>query len=111
MPQFQARSLPATLTALALLCALVTGMSTAQARDDDDHDRAHSAVQAGEVMPLEQVLVRIAKDHPGQVLKVELEREHGLWTYEVKVLRTDGQLIKLLLDARTGDVLRKPRHH
>lgn len=99
-------------TTTAVLCALLVGLGTAQARDRDDHDheRAHRAVQAGEVMPLEQVLPRIAKDHPGQVLKIELEREDGLWTYEVKVLRTDGQLVKLLLDARTAEVLRARRH-
>lgn len=111
MTLFQPRSMRAMLVAVAVMCALVAGLSTAQARDHDDHDRAHSAVQAGEVMPLEQVLARLAKDHPGQILKVELEREGGLWTYEVKLLRADGQLVKLLLNARTADVLRKPRHH
>ena len=94
----------------AVLLALLVSLGTAQASDDDDHVRAHRAVQAGEVMPLEQVLPRIAKDHPGQVLKIELEREDGLWTYEVKLLRADGQLVKLLLDARTAEVLRARRH-
>ncbi len=110
---------PARPTRVALTCVLVllVGLGTAQARDhkykDDDHDhvRAHSAVQAGEVMPLEQVLAHLGKDHPGQVLKIELEREDGLWTYEVKLLRTDGQLVKLLLDARTAEVLRARRRH
>ncbi len=108
---------PARPTRVALTCVLVllAGLGTAQARDhkdnDHDHERAHNAVQAGEVMPLEQVLARLAKDHPGQVLKIELEREDGLWTYEVKLLRTDGQLVKLLLDARTAEVLRARRRH
>jgi uncharacterized membrane protein YkoI len=111
MPCFQSRPVSAIATAIALLIALGTGLPPAQARDHGDHERAHSAVLAGEVMPLEQVLARIAQDHPGQVLKVELEREDGLWTYEVKLLRADGQLLKLLLDARTADVLRSRRHH
>ena len=97
-------------TTTAVLLALLVSFGTAHASGDDDHERAHRAVQAGEVMPLEQVLPRIAKDHPGQVLKIELEREDGLWTYEVKLLRADGQLVKLLLDARTAEVLRARRH-
>jgi uncharacterized membrane protein YkoI len=101
------RSVRLAPVALALLIALLVGMGSTQASGSDDHDRAHSALRAGEVMPLEQVLTRISKDHPGQVLKVELEREDGLWTYEVKLLQADGQLLKLLLDARTGDLLRK----
>ena len=112
MSPFPSRPVRSMPTATAVLFALLASVGTAQARDhnDDDHERAHRAVQAGEVMPLEQVLPRIAKEHPGQVLKIELEREDGLWTYEVKLLRADGQLVKLLLDARTAKVLRAKRH-
>jgi uncharacterized membrane protein YkoI len=110
MPLFHTRLERSPPTTTAVLLALLVSLGTAHASDDDDHERAHRAVQAGEVMPLEQVLPRIAKDHPGQVLKIELEREDGLWTYEVKLLRADGQLVKLLLDARTAEVLRARRH-
>ncbi|MEZ5701048.1 MAG: PepSY domain-containing protein [Burkholderiaceae bacterium] len=99
--------------AMAVLFALLASLPLAHARGGrgDDHERAHRAVQAGEVMPLEQVLALLAKDHPGQVLKIELEREDRLWVYEVKLLQPDGQLVKLLLDARTAEVLRQRRHH
>ena len=108
-----ARTTGQTPIALAMLFALLTSLSPAQARGgrgDDDHERAHRAVQAGEVMPLEQVLASLAKDHPGQVLKIELEREEQQWVYEVKLLQADGQLVKLLLDARTAEVLHQRRH-
>jgi uncharacterized membrane protein YkoI len=100
--------------ATAMLLVLLSSLTPAQARGgrgDGDHDRAHRAVQAGEVMPLEQVLSHLAKDNPGQVLKIELEREDRQWVYEVKLLQPDGQLVKLLLDARTAEVLRQRRHH
>jgi uncharacterized membrane protein YkoI len=109
MPTFSTRFAHTTLA--LLLLSLLIGMAPAQARSRDDHERAHNAVQAGEVMPLEQVLARIAKDHPGQILKIELEREDGDWLYEVKLLQTDGQLVKLLLNARTAQVLRQRRDH
>lgn len=107
-----ALNLPSVRVALMAIALLLASLSAVQARGrDDDHERAHRAVQAGEVMPLEQVLARTAKDHPGQVLKVELERDDGAWVYEVKLLQADGQLVKLLLDARTGQVLRQRKDH
>lgn len=84
--------------ALALLA------STAAA-GSGDHERARAAVQAGAVLPLPAVLERLQRSHPGQVLEVELERDDGRWTYEVKLLQPDGRLARLVLDARTAEVL------
>jgi uncharacterized membrane protein YkoI len=41
------------------------------------------------------------------VLEVELERKNGRWLYEIKLLRQGGGLLKLELDARSGEVLRQ----
>lgn len=71
----------------------------------DDHERARAALRAGEVLPLATLLERLQRSHPGRVLEVELERDDGRWVYEVKLLRADGQLLKLALDARNGDLL------
>ena len=43
---------------------------------------------------------------PGDVIKVELERDDGLWQYKVKVLTPTGQVRKLYLDARNAAVKR-----
>lgn len=72
----------------------------------DDHERARRALEAGEVLPLRTVLDRIESDHPGQVMEVELEREDGVWVYEIKLLRAGGALVKLEVDARDGSVRR-----
>lgn len=89
---------------LLLALALAAAASLALA-DDDDHERARRAMQAGEIMPLHTLLERVAQRHPGQVVEVELEREDGAWIYELKLLRPDGVLLKLELDARDGTVL------
>lgn len=73
---------------------------------DGDHDRARAGLRAGEVLPLHVVLERVAKDHPGNVLEVELEREKGLWIYELKILQGGG-LLKLKVDARTAAIIRQ----
>ncbi|THF65079.1 PepSY domain-containing protein [Pseudothauera rhizosphaerae] len=88
--------------ALALILAGAAGLALAA----DDHDRAREALAAGQILPLRSVLDVVERDHPGQVMEVELEREHGVWIYEVKLLRGDGTLQKLELDARSGELLR-----
>ncbi len=76
----------------------------------DDHEQARKAVQAGQVLPLPTVLERLQRIHPGQVLDLQLEREDGRWIYEIKLLQSDGQLLKVELDAATAQVLKvKPR--
>ncbi|HMN75990.1 MAG TPA: PepSY domain-containing protein [Burkholderiaceae bacterium] len=73
---------------------------------DHDHDRARAAVQAGEILPLPTLLEQLQRTHPGQVLALELDREDdGRWIYEIKLLRADGRLVKLDVDARTAQVL------
>lgn len=81
----------------------------AQAHGDDDHERARAALRAGEVLPLATLLERLQRSHPGRVLEVELERDDGRWVYEVKLLQADGQLLKLALDARNGELLSQRR--
>lgn len=75
-----------------------------------DHERARAALQAGEILPLQKVLDRVQRSHPGDVLEVELEREGGRWVYELKLLQRGGSLLRLDVDARTAEVLRsRPR--
>jgi uncharacterized membrane protein YkoI len=96
-----------TALLMALLMALLgaTLAPTANARDRHDHERARAAVQAGEVLPLPQLLDKLRTSHPGQVLELELEREDGRWIYEVKLLQPNGQLLKMEVDAATAQVL------
>jgi uncharacterized membrane protein YkoI len=73
--------------------------------DSDDHDRARQALEAGEILPLRTLLDRLEGDYPGQVIEVELEREDGRWVYEIKLLRPNGVLVKMNLDAVSGTLL------
>ena len=95
--------------ALALLLPLCLGLAALPAKADSDQDRARAALQAGQVLPLRTVLEQLERDHPGQVLEVELESEHGRWVYEVKLLQTGGRLLKLEVDAASGKLLRQQR--
>lgn len=97
---------------LALLAAALAGaaaLSAARAGETRDHERARTAVLAGEVLPLPTLLERLRRTHPGQVLELELERDDGRWIYEVRMLQAGGQLLKLEVDAATGEVLQARR--
>lgn len=112
--------------------ALALGLWTAGAgAHNHDRDMAERLQALGEVLPLQDVLQRAARDYPGQVLKVEFEQEdercecdggapgggkaesrksekdesEGRWIYELKILQDQGRLTKLKIDARTGETL------
>ena len=73
----------------------------------DDHDKARKALESGQVLPLQQILQKISKDYPAQVIEVELERKSNGWIYEIKQLSADGSISKLEVDAKTGIVLKQ----
>lgn len=97
--------------AIALLLAAGLMPLASQAESghdhDHDHDRARAALQAGEILPLPVVLERVAKEHPGNVLEVDLEREKNRWVYELKILQSGGGLLKLEVDAKDASVIKR----
>jgi len=97
------------ICSLLLLLSLSCIVPAVLADGEHDHDRARAVMVmlAGEVLPLSTILERVAREQPGQVLEVELERDDGRWIYELKLLQGEGKLVKLKVDARDGAVLRK----
>ncbi len=100
--------------AFLTLCAAFLAGASAPGAAHEDHDQARQALEAGEVLPLRNILERVEREYPGQVVDVELEREDGYggvrWVYKIKVLRSGGSLVKLKVDARDGTIIgRKAR--
>lgn len=91
----------------ALWCAAVcAGLATTAQASDDDHERARQAVVRGDVLPLKQVMEHLERQRPGgHILEVELEQKGSGWIYEIKQLEPGGQLVKLKLNAKTGELL------
>lgn len=94
------------LMTLAVLALLAHSSLWADAPYDHDHDRARQALLAGEILPLKTILERVERAQPGQVMEVELEQKSAGWVYEVKLLQTEGRLLKLYVDARSGGIMR-----
>jgi uncharacterized membrane protein YkoI len=100
-------SAPAFRKAVAAVVFSLAMVLPAQAGDSGGPDRARRAVESGEILPLREILQRVERDTPGQVMEVELEREGGRWVYEVKLLAAGGAIVELNIDARDGTVLRR----
>ena len=98
------------LAMLRVLLGTLLGVCVSTASlADEDHDRARKALEAAEVLPLRAILERVERDHPGQVIDVDLEKEHKgeiqRWIYEIKLVRPGGALVKLKINARDGSLL------
>lgn len=68
---------------------------------------AAAPVGSARTLPLARILEIAAHTAPGEVVKVELEDEHGVLAYELEIVTARGRLIELRIDARTGAVLRR----
>ena len=89
-----------------LLGALFSLPAQAQ-HSNNDHNQSRQALLSGEVMPLRDILAKLEQQQLGQVLEVELEQHKKRWFYEIKLLNDDGAIIKLLVDAKTADIIKR----
>jgi uncharacterized membrane protein YkoI len=102
---------------LLLLAALAAAFAPADADArrgrgrGGDHDEAREAYEHGEALSLAQILRLAQRQVPGEVLDVELEREHGRLVYEIEILTPSGRVRQLILDARTGALLQQEGRH
>ena len=94
----------------SLIVLLLAGAAVADSLDHD-HDRARAALGRGEVRPLALILETVTAEIPGEVVEVELEREHGAWVYEFKVIAPDGHVLEVLVDAASGALLEHEEHN
>ena len=85
------------------LTAILAGVALA---DSYDHDAVRLAVERGEIRSLADILTQTRDKLAGQIAGVEIERKAGRWLYELRVVSQQGQLLKVYVDARTGEIER-----
>jgi uncharacterized membrane protein YkoI len=93
------------LSGLALFLLGASPLLRADDHDHDAHELARRAFEQGRVLPLRAVLDKIERDYQGQVLKVEFEQGDGRYLYKIRLLQSDGRMVKLKVDAVDGKVL------
>lgn len=112
LPAFRtAARLRGVLRLLIVLLAVLGAAGTAGvARADSDADRARAALRSGEILPLTRILDTVSRQYAGDVIDVKLDRDDGIWQYEVKLLLPTGTVAKLEYDARDARLLKAKGH-
>jgi uncharacterized membrane protein YkoI len=98
------RSLIHAVILAGILTDPVTGAWAAD--QERDQEQARRALEAGEILPLDQILQEVQQRYPGTVVELELTPEGGRWVYELELLAPDGRLLKLRIDAKSKQLLR-----
>ncbi|MBF0423915.1 MAG: peptidase M4 [Magnetococcales bacterium] len=72
-----------------------------------DHDLARRMVHSGAILPLERLLEHHPSLRTGRLLEIELKQKHEKYIYEIEALDEHGQVMKLSMDAQTGQLLQR----
>ena len=92
---------------LSLICALFITCWPHIASADSDHLKARQLLEAGTILPLEQLLDQAQHEHPGRILEVEFEQEQGRYIYEIELVDDKGEVWEIEYDAQTGELIEK----
>lgn len=87
------------------LCLIAAAPALASDAPLADHEIAQDAMLRGEILPLVDILERLAAVQPGAVIEVEIEIEDGLRIYEIELISPDGRILEVDIDAGTGEIL------
>jgi uncharacterized membrane protein YkoI len=99
------RGFSAFLAVPLLAAALLSAAPGAVASDDErERDEVRHAVEAGKIRSLADILAAVRGKLPGEITGVEIEREHGRWLYEFRVVDSEGRLYEVYVDARSGEI-------
>jgi uncharacterized membrane protein YkoI len=88
--------------AAAVLLTVTAGTASG---DDVSHQEARRLVQEGRILPLAEILADVARKVPGEVLDVELDLDDGVYVYELEILRPNGKVQEVEVDARRGKII------
>ena len=93
----------------ALRCATISLLAVLAcappARASEDADRARSALEKGEIRPLDEILRVVRAAAPGDVVSVDLKHDEGRWLYKLRVLSADGKRRTIKVDAGSAKIL------
>jgi uncharacterized membrane protein YkoI len=62
---------------------------------------------AGNNLPFLKIQAIALTAVPGEIVKVDLENDHGQDVYEFKILARSGRVIELEIAAKTGQILKQ----
>ena len=72
---------------------------------DAGPDEARHLVERGLIRPLQEILVQVRNEAPGDIVGITLAQRKGHWVYGFKVLTGAGRRLEITVDARTMALL------
>lgn len=91
-----------------LFLVLVVGTTSGfvLASDKVSRDEIRKLVQQGKLLSLDTIMKSYPEEEYGSLIDLEVEPDDGTIIYELKFLRSDGQVIEMKIDARNGRLLK-----
>ena len=86
------------VVALAAVAVLVP-MTALADEGEDDHELARELYEHGDIRPLEDVVAKLKRDNPGDVVGIDLVRIVDRWVYRFQVVAADGHRSIVDVDA------------
>ncbi len=84
---------------------LLVAMVLAGGAAAGNHDTARDAVRAGRSLPLGAIVGQVQRRYPGRLLDADLQDRGGRLVYRLRWMTPEGNVLKLVVDARSAKVL------
>ena len=96
----------AILIAIALSMVMAPTDSAVAAEKKRDHDEVRGVMKQQKILPYGEIARLVKSRYNGRIVGQELRKfSRDRWVYEMKVLRDDGQVIMVLVDAHSGQIM------
>lgn len=98
--------LKAALIAIALSAVLAPADFALAAEKKRDQDQARGVMKAQKIIPYGEIARRVESRFKGRVVGQQLRQfSRERWVYELKILEDNGQVVSVLVDAHSGQVM------
>ncbi|MCG3862607.1 hypothetical protein I3259_01055 [Photobacterium sp. Ph5] len=97
---------------VGLLGSLTFGaLAMPTTHDEEHHDDVMTAVEKGLIKPYSALQHKVSQQLSARIIKVELNEDNGEWIYELKLIDTENNIIKVEYQAQSLQMLKiKGRH-
>ena len=98
--------LKAALIAIVLSAVLAPADFALAAEKKRDQDQARGVMKQQKIIPYGEIARRVERRFKGRVVGQELRQySRERWVYELKILEASGQVVSVLVDAHSGQIM------
>jgi len=90
---------------LRIVMVLLVAMTLSGAAAAGNHDDARDAVRSGRSLPLGAIVNQVQRQQPGRLLDADLKDRGGRLVYRLRWMTPNGNVLNMIVDARSGRVL------